>query len=543
MRPIEEIVSEVGLDDGLVTHYGKNKAKVSLPAMGGRPLKGKLVLVTGMTPTPHGEGKTVVSIGLAMGLRLLGKSSVACIRQPSLGPVFGVKGGGAGGGKATLEPMQEINMRFTGDIDAIGSAHDLLAAAIDNHIFHGNTLVIDPDAILWPRVLDVEDRALRKVRVGLGEENGTPHDGEFIITAASEIMAILCLSQDYADLKSRLGKIIVAYDKKGKPVTASDLKVVGALAALLKEALEPNLVQTCEGTPALVHGGPFGNIAHGTCSVLSILLALQSADFALVEAGFGSDLGAEKFVDIVTRVAGVEVDAAVVVATLRALRHHGRGPEASTMAQDGADPAAVRAGIANLSKHIENVRTLGLRPVVAMNLFEGDSKEELRLVSEFCAKEEVPFATTSAFTEGGAGSKELAGLVLKEAAVGGKCVPAYDPADSIREKVAKVVERMYGGSGVSYTQTASDEIEKIARLGYSGLPICVAKTANSLSDDPNLEGRQTGFVVTVHDVELAAGAGYVIVEMGQISRMPGLPSVPAAERISLSDDGAITGVF
>ena len=542
MRRVEEVVSELGLDEELATRYGKYKAKISLHALRGRPTRGRLILVTGMTPTSHGEGKTVVSIGLAMGLGKLGKLAVACIRQPSLGPVFGVKGGGAGGGKSTLEPMQDVNMRLTGDIDAITSAHNLLAAAIDNHVFHGNSLGIDPDAILWPRALDVEDRALREVRVALGEKNGTPHEGKFVITAASEVMAIVCLSRDYADLKGRLGRIVVAYAGDGRPVTAADLRVVGAMGALLKEALEPNLVQTSEGTPALVHGGAFGNIAHGTCSVVSMVLALQSADYAVVEAGFGSDLGAEKFVDIVTRVAGVAVDGAVIVATLRALRHHGRGGETPAASTDAPDPEAVRAGLANLAKHIENVRTLGLRPVVALNLFEGDGDEEVRAVSDFCAGEGVPFSTTSAFGEGGEGSKRLAELVVEEAGVGGACVPVYGPEDPIREKVSKVVERMYGGAGVSYTEAASAELEKITSLGYGGLPVCIAKTANSLSDDPKLVGRPSGFVATVHDVELAAGAGYVIVEMGEISRMPGLPSSPAAERISLSDDGVVSGV-
>lgn len=544
MRPIEEVVSELGLDEDLATRYGRYKAKVSLRALTGWPTRGKLVLVTGMTPTPHGEGKTVVSIGLAMGLGRLGKLAVACIRQPSLGPVFGIKGGGAGGGSATLEPMQEVNMRLTGDIDAITAAHNLLAAAIDNHVFHGNALGIDPDEILWPRVLDVEDRALREVRVAVGAKDGTPHDGKFIITAASEVMAILCLSRDYADLKSRLGRMVVAYTKDGRPVTAADLKVVGAMGALLKEALEPNVVQTTEGTPALVHGGPFGNIAHGTCSIVSIQLALQCSDYAVVEAGFGSDLGAEKFVDIVTRVAGVGVDAAVIVATVRALRHHGRGGESPPPATpDGPDPKAVRAGLENLAKHIENVRTLGLRPVVALNLFEGDADEEVLEVSGFCAKEGVPFSTTSAFAEGGEGSERLAGLVVQEAGKGGACSPVYEPGDPIRAKVGKVVDQMYGGSGVSYTQVAEAELEKITRLGYGGLPICIAKTSNSLSDDPTLVGRPRGFVATVHDVELAAGAGYVILEMGEISRMPGLPSSPAAERISLSDQGVVSGVF
>jgi formate--tetrahydrofolate ligase len=543
VRPIEEIVSELGLDVDLTTNYGKHKAKVALLALS-RPPRGKLILVTGMTPTPHGEGKTVVSIGLAMGLKKLGKLAVACIRQPSLGPVFGIKGGGAGGGRSTLEPMRDVNMRLTGDMDAITAAHNLLAAAIDNHVFHGNALGIDPDAILWPRVLDVEDRALREVRVALGEKNGTPHEGKFIITAASEVMAILCLSKGYADLKSRLGRIVVAYTKDGRPVTAEDVKVVGAMGALLMEALEPNLVQTCEGTPALVHGGPFGNIAHGTCSIVSILLALQSADYAVVEAGFGSDLGAEKFIDIVTRVGGVGVDAAVIVATVRALRHHGRGEEISAAPHpDGPDPEAVRAGLGNLAKHIENVRTLGLLPVVALNIFEGDGEEEVRAVSDFCAKEGVPFSTTTAFEDGGEGSRRLAQLVVEESAIRGACVPVYEPGDPIREKVDKVVKLMYGGSGVAYTERAEAELQKMAGLGYGGLPVCIAKTANSLSDDPKRVGRPRGFVATVHDVELAAGAGYVILEMGEISRMPGLPSSPAAERISLSDDGVVSGDF
>ncbi len=543
MRLIEEIVAELGLDDGLATHFGKYKAKISLSSLG-RPARGKLVLVTGMTPTSHGEGKTVVSIGLAMGLAKLGKLSVACIRQPSLGPVFGIKGGGAGGGRSTLEPMQEVNMRLTGDMEAITSAHNLLAAAVDNHIFHGNALGIDPEAILWPRVLDVEDRALREVRVAMGDKNGTPHEGKFIITAASEVMAILCLSKDYPDLKSRLGRMMVAYTKDGRPVTAADLRIVGAMAALLRDALQPNLVQTSEGTPALVHGGPFGNIAHGTCSVISIALALQSADYAVVEAGFGSDLGAEKFIDIVTRVAGVGVDAAVIVATIRALRHHGKGTDAGAPpVAEGPDPEAVRAGLANLAKHIENVRALGLRPVVALNLFDGDTDEEVRAVSGFCAGEGVPFSTISAFAEGGEGSRRLAQLVVEEAGKGGTCRPVYALDDSIRDKVGKIVRAMYGGDGVSYTEVASAELEKITRLGYGGIPVCVAKTATSLSDDPKKAGRPQGFTATVHDAELAAGAGYVIVEMGEISRMPGLPSSPAAERITLSDDGVIAGVF
>lgn len=535
MRPIEEVASGLGIERELVTLYGRYKAKISLRALGGAP-RGRLVLVTGITPTPHGEGKTVVSIGLGMGFGRLGKLAIACIRQPSLGPVFGVKGGGAGGGRATLEPMLEVNLRLTGDIDAITAAHNLLAAAIDNHIFHGNALSIDPDAILWPRVLDVEDRVLREVRVGLAEKSGPPHKAGFIIAAASEVMAILCLSRGYADLKSRLGRILVAYDLRGRPVTAGDLMVVGAMAALLKEAMQPNLVQTTEGTPALVHGGPFGNIAHGTSSIVSILLALQSADYAVVEAGFGSDLGAEKFIDIVTRAAGVGVGTAVVVATVRALRHHGRP------GTEGPDAGAVKAGLANLAKHLENVRSLGLRPVVALNLFAGDGEDEVAEVERFCEEAGVPFAPTKAFAEGGEGSRHLAELVAAEAEKGGGCAPVYEPGDPLRQKVERVVQQMYGGAGVKYTERALSELEKATKLGYAGLPICVAKTSNSLSDDPKLAGRPSGFVVTVHAVEVAAGAGYVIVEMGEISRMPGLPSSPAAERVSLGDDGEVSGI-
>ncbi|MDG6981385.1 MAG: formate--tetrahydrofolate ligase, partial [Nitrososphaerota archaeon] len=517
------------------TLYGRYKAKVSLRALDGSS-RGKLVLVTGITPTPHGEGKTVVSVGLGMGLGRLGRRAVACIRQPSLGPVFGVKGGGAGGGMATLEPMLDVNLRLTGDIDAITAAHNLLAAAIDNHVFHGNALSIDPSAILWPRVVDVEDRALRQVQVSLAEKSGPPHRGSFIITAASEVMAILCLSRGYADLKARLAKMLVAYDTEGRPVTAGDLKVVGAMAALLKEAMEPNIVQTREGTPAIVHGGPFGNIAHGTCSVVSMLLALQTADYAVVEAGFGSDLGAEKFVDIVVRAAGVSVGTAVVVATVRALRHHG-DPGAQ-----GRDVAAVTAGLANLAKHVENVRTLGLRPVVALNIFDGDGEEEVEAIERFCEEEGVPFARTTAFRDGGEGSRRLAEVVMAEAEKGGECAPLYELGDTVRQKVATLVEEMYGGEGVSYTEEGERQLEEVAELGFGGLPVCVAKTSNSLSDDPKLAGRPRGFVVTVHAVEAAAGAGYVIVEMGQISRMPGLPSSPAAERVSLGDDGEVSGV-
>jgi formate--tetrahydrofolate ligase len=537
MRPARDVLSDLGIDESTATLYGRFMAKIPLSSIVRRPRRGKLVLVTGMTPTPHGEGKTVVSIGLAMGLEKIGKVSVACIRQPSLGPVFGVKGGGAGGGKTRLEPMQEINLRLTGDIDAIAAAHNLLSAAIDNHIFHGNALGIDPDAILWPRVLDVEDRALRLVRVGLQEKAGSQHEGKFIITAASEVMAILCLSTGYADLKSRLSRIVVAETKAGGQVTAEDLKVVGAMAALLKQAMEPNLVQTCEGTPALVHGGPFGNIAHGTCSIVSIRLALATADYVVVEAGFGSDLGGEKFIDLVGAAAsGMDVDAAVIVATARALRHHGGGG-------DAIDADAVARGTENLAKHIENVRTLGLRPVVAMNLFQDDGEDEVKTVAKFCAAQGIPFSRTTAFLQGAEGATALATTVLEEAEKGSKPSPLYERNDPFKDKVSKIALRMYGAAAVAYTPAAETALERIVRLGYGSLPVCVAKTPNSLSDDPKIAGRPAGFTVVVTGVELAAGAGYLIAEMGDISRMPGLPSSPAAERIALSDDGDISGIY
>lgn len=537
MRPAKDILRALGIDDSTATLYGPFKAKVPLKSISGKPRRGKLVLVTGMTPTSHGEGKTVVSIGLAMGLGKIGDVAVACIRQPSLGPVFGVKGGGAGGGKTMLEPMQDVNLRLTGDIDAVAAAHNLLSAAVENHIFHGNALAIDPEAILWPRVLDVEDRTLRRVRVGLEEKTGAPHESKFIITAASEVMAILCLSKDYADLKSRLAKIVVADTKDGRQVTAADLRVVGAMASLLNEAMQPNLVQTSEGTPALVHGGPFGNIAHGTCSIVSMQLALATADYAVVEAGFGSDLGAEKFVDIVGAAGGPEVDVAVLVATVRALRQHGGGGGGAT------DADAVARGTANLGKHLQNVRTLGLRPVVALNLFEEDSKEEVRVIADFCSAQGVPFSITTAFTDGGEGAVALARTVSEEAKKGSKPSRLYAMGDPFKDKVANVALKMYGASKVVYTQKAEEELRNITNLGYGSLPICVAKTASSLSDNPRLLGRPVGFTVTVTGVELAAGAGYLIAEMGDISRMPGLPSSPAAERVELSDDGEISGVY
>ncbi len=500
--------------------------------------KSKLVLVTAMTPTSHGEGKTVTSIGLSMALEASGYRSIACIRQPSLGPVFGVKGGGAGGGRASLEPMQEINMRFTGDIDAVGAAHNLLSAMIDNHIYHGNELALDPAAISWPRALDMNDRALREVVVGFEPRDSTPHRSSFVITAASEVMAILCLSKDYADLKKRLANVLVGYSRGGAARCARDLKAVGAMAALLRDAMLPNLAQTSEGTPALVHGGPFGNIAHGTCSLASMRLGQQVADFIVVEAGFGSDLGAEKFVDIVCRVGNLHIDAAVIVASVRALRYHGQAPGKESI----MDVDALRRGLENLGKHIENVKMLGLRAVVAINKFPDDSQEELRAVADYCSGAGVPCAVSTSFSEGSSGAADLAALVVEASRKGSTFAPVYSLDAVTKEKIERIVTRVYGGKSVAYTSRAEKELRSIPELGFDGRPICMSKTSSSLSDDPLKLGRPRDFTVTVRSVEPAAGAGFNIVHLGDVVTMPGLPKVPAAEKIELSDDGVITGV-
>ncbi|MDA4123295.1 MAG: formate--tetrahydrofolate ligase [Thaumarchaeota archaeon] len=542
MRPIGDVAADLGIPAGSLETYGEWKAKLDLTLVPklSEPLRGKLILITGMTPTPFGEGKTVTAIGVGMGLAKLGKRAAISVRQPSLGPTFGVKGGAAGGGRCTVEPMQDINLGFTGDIDAIGAAHNLLAAMVDNHIFHGNALGIDSDAISWPRVLDMNERALRAIRVGLGEtKQGVEHDSSFMITAASEVMAALGLSRDYADLKARLGRIIVATNKRGEPVTAADLKAVGAMAALLKRALRPNLVQTAEGTPALVHGGPFGNIAHGTSSIASILLGLRYADYTVVEAGFATDLGAEKFVDIVTRTTGVPVDAAVIVATVKALRYHG-GVDKNRL--DDPNAEAVARGIENLAKHVENVRLYGLTPIVALNRFPSDTDEEVALVFEFSRTVNVPFAVSTAFADGGEGATRLAELVVAAAAKGEKSRPVYSLGAKTAEKIEKVVRDVYGGKEVKYEPRALDDLERISKLGLDSNPICVAKTPLSFSDDAGKLGRPRGFTVTVKKVRAAAGAGFNVVYMGDIVTMPGLPSHPLAEEIDLSDDGTITGL-
>jgi formate--tetrahydrofolate ligase len=544
LKRIDQVAEELEISKDDLEPYGKWKAKISYASLSDyckRTRHGKLILVTAMTPTPFGEGKTVTSIGLSMGLNKLGHRSVVCLRQPSLGPVFGIKGGAAGGGKSTVEPMADINMGFTGDIEAIGAAHNLLATMLDNHLFQGNELGIDWRTISWRRAIDMNDRALRHTIIGLGgKRDGVPREDGFIITAASEVMAILCLSKDYPDLKERLGRIIVGYRKDGKPVQARQLKAVGAMAAILRDALEPNLAQTSEGSPALIHGGPFGNIAHGTASLVSILLGLCLADYCVVEAGFATELGAEKFVDIVARTGGFNVDAAIIVATVRALRHHGGSAKEKL---NSPDVGAVKRGLGNLGKHIENVRTFSPMPVVAINKFQSDTKEELRLVEQFCSSQGVPFALSTAFEEGREGAVELAERAAEAAKKGYKSTPIYPLEAPVEHKLEAIVKDLYGGTGVEYTFDAGKDLERIAALGLVNEPVCVAKTPLSLSDDPTRLGRPREFTALVRRLEVAAGVGFNIAYMGDVVTMPGLPKKPAAENIALTDDGAITGLY
>ncbi len=544
MKPIRQVAQELGIADNLLKPYGKWMVKIGFEAFrvhDSNKRHGKLILVTAMTPTPFGEGKTVTSIGLAMGLSKLGHRSVLCLRQPSLGPAFGIKGGAAGGGKSTVEPMQDINMRFTGDIDAVGAAHNLLAALLDNHLFHGNELRVDWRTISWRRCIDMNDRALRRTIIGLGgRRDGIPREEGFIITAASEVMAVLCLARDYSDLKERLRRIIVGYNIEGKPVQAAQLKGVGSMAALLRDAVEPNLAQTAEGTPALIHGGPFGNIAHGTASLISILLGSALADYCVVETGFASELGAEKFVDIVSRTGGFNVEAAVIVATVRSLRHHG-GAQGEGV--NLPNYQAVKRGLGNLGKHIENVRAFGLTPVVAINKFQSDTEEELQLVAEFCNSQDVPHAVSTAFENGGQGTIELAERVVEVADKGFRIKPLYPLEASVEHKLEAIVKDLYGGTGAEYTFDAKNDLERISQLGLVNQPVCVAKTPLSLSDDPTKYGRPSNFTALVRRLEIAAGAGFNIAYMGDVVTMPGLPKRPAAENIELTDDGIITGMY
>ena len=543
MEPITAIAARAHVPEELLEQYGKYKAKIDPALLRSDRKDGKLVLVTAITPTPAGEGKTTTTIGLADGLRRIGKNAVVALREPSLGPVFGVKGGAAGGGYAQVVPMEDINLHFTGDFHAIGAANNLLAAMLDNHIQQGNALGLDPRRITWRRCMDMNDRQLRSIVDGLGgKANGTPREDGFDITVASEIMAVFCLSSSIADLKARLSRIIVGYTYGGAPVTAGDLKAVGAMAALLKDALKPNLVQTLEGTPAFVHGGPFANIAHGCNSVMATRMALKMGDYAVTEAGFGADLGAEKFLDIKCRMAGLTPDAVVVVATVRALKMHGG---LDKKALDREDLAALERGIPNLLRHVSNMKQVYRLPcVVAVNRFPTDTDEEIDFIIRKCRELGVNTVLSTVWADGGRGGEALAREVVRLCQEEqGDFTFAYPLDCSIEEKLRAIVTRIYGGREVSILPAAQKQISRLTQLGFGGLPICVAKTQYSFSDDPALLGAPEGFTVTVRNVKVSAGAGFLVALTGDIMTMPGLPKVPAAERIDVDDNGRISGLF
>lgn len=544
MEPIGQVADRLGIPEESLSLYGRYKAKIDsrqLEALKDQP-DGKLILVTAISPTPAGEGKTTTSVGLVDALTAIGKKAIIALREPSLGPVFGVKGGAAGGGYAQVVPMEDINLHFTGDFHAIGVANNLLAALIDNHIHHGNALGIDSRRITWKRVVDMNDRQLRHIVDGLhGKVNGVPREDGYDITVASEIMAILCLSENIADLKARLEKIIIGYNFQGQPVTAGDLKAAGAMAALLKDAIHPNLVQTLEHSPALIHGGPFANIAHGCNSVLATKLALKYADYVVTEAGFGADLGAEKFIDIKCRLSGLRPSAVVLVATIRALKMHG-GVAKSDLAQENVE--AVLAGLPNLEKHLENIQEVyGLPAVVAINKFPLDTEAELEAVSTACAKRGVDVVLSDVWAHGGQGGRQLAEKVVQLAQEENHFQFVYDVEDSIETKLHKIVTKVYGGQGVKLSTLAKKEIAELERLGFGSYPICMAKTQYSFSDNPNLLGAPTDFTVTISNVKVSAGAGFIVALTGNIMTMPGLPKVPASEKIDIDNQGNITGLF
>ena len=543
LRPIQEIASGLGLAAGDIDLYGDTKAKIKAAAierMRSRP-DGTLVLVTAMTPTPAGEGKSTTTVGLGDAFRKLGKRAIVAIREPSLGPCFGIKGGAAGGGYAQVVPMEEINLHFTGDFHAITAAHNLLSAVLDNHVFQGNALGLDVRRIVWKRVLDMNDRALRNVVVGLGgTAHGVPRESGFEITVASEIMAILCLSTDLADLKQRVARIIVGETADGRTITAGDLKVVGSLAVLLKDAIRPNLVQTIEGTPAFVHGGPFANIAHGCNSLAATRLALKLGEVVVTEAGFASDLGAEKFFDIKCRVGGLTPAAAVIVATVRALKMHG-GVARDALGREDVD--AVKRGLANLEKHVENVRHFGVPAVVALNHFTADTEAEVKAVMDACAAMDVPARVSRVWADGGAGGVDVAQAVLDAIAKPATFTTLYPDDLPLEKKIETIATRIYGADGVVFLGPAATKLARFGEMGYGRLPVCMAKTQNSLSDDARKIGRPRGFTVTIRDAKVAAGAGFVVAYAGDILTMPGLPKVPAAEAIDIDAQGNVVGLF
>ena len=544
MQKITDVAAKLGISEDDIELYGRYKAKLSMDLirrMEGEK-SGKLVLVTAITPTPAGEGKSTTTVGLAQGLHKIGKKVIVALREPSLGPCMGIKGGAAGGGYSQVVPMEDINLHFTGDFHAITSAHMLLSAMLDNHIQQGNALNIDPRRIVWKRVVDMNDRELRNIVVGLGgKAHGVPRQDGFDITVASEVMAILCLANDLHDLKERVSKIIVAYDYSGNPVTAGQIKAHGAMAALLKDAIKPNLVQTLENVPAIIHGGPFANIAHGCNSVMATKTCMKLADYTITEAGFGADLGAEKFFDIKCRYAGLKPDAVVIVATVRALKMHGGVPKTELKTPN---VEAVKAGLCNLEKHIENVKKFGVPAVVAINIFAQDTAEELEAVREHCAKHGVNVALSDVFAKGGEGGIELANEVVALAESGkADFKPIYELEMPLKAKIETIAKEIYGADGVNYSKEADKALKEFEDLGYGKLPICMAKTQYSFSDDQTLLGRPSGFKITIKNCRIAAGAGFVVVLTGDIMTMPGLPKVPAAEKIDVSDEGVISGLF
>lgn len=543
LLPIAEVAKKIGIKDSELEPYGRFKAKLNdslADRLSSKP-DGKLVLVTAINPTPAGEGKTTVTAGLGEAMAKIGKNAVIALREPSLGPVFGIKGGAAGGGYAQVLPMEDINLHFTGDMHAITAANNLLCAMLDNHIHHGNALNIDPRQILFKRCLDMNDRELRNIVAGLGGKvNGIPREDGFQITVASEIMAVLCLANDITDLKERFGRILVAYTYDGKPVYARELKADGAMTALMKDAIMPNLVQTLEGTPAVMHGGPFANIAHGCNSVRATRLALKLGDYCITEAGFGSDLGAEKFLDIKCRCAGLAPNAIVIVATCRALKYNGGVPKAEV---GNSNLEALKKGIVNLGVHIDNMRKFGVPVVVAINKFTTDTEEELEFIRQYCGEKGADFATAEMFAKGGEGGRELAQRVVDACEKESNFKPLYALDLTVKEKVKKIAQEIYRADDVVFTPQAEKALAKIVELGGDRLPVCIAKTQYSLSDNPALLGAPTGHTITVRDVRLSNGAGFVVIYTGNIMTMPGLPKVPAAERIDVDENGKISGLF
>lgn len=534
--PIMEIAKKLEIPEDYVDQYGKYKAKISLDYFKTLENKkdGNLILVTAITPTPPGEGKSTVTVGLTQALNHIGKKSAAALREPSLGPVFGMKGGATGGGQSQVIPMEDINLHFTGDLHAIGTAHNLISACIDNHLNSGNELGIDITNITWKRVVDMNDRSLRDITIGLGgKANGIPRESSFQITVASEIMAVLCLATSLTDLKERIKNMVIGFKKDNTPVNVGDLKIQGAVASLLKEAIKPNLVQTLENTPVFIHGGPFANIAHGCNSLMATKLALKTSDYAVTEAGFAADLGAEKFLDIKCQIGGLNPNCVVIVATVRALKHHGRGE----------DFTALENGIENLDKHIENMQKYNLPVVVAMNKFVTDTVEELDYIKKHCESKNVPVALCEVWEKGGQGGVELANKVIEVIDTNKQYTPLYSFDEPVKNKIEKITKEIYGADGVEFSATAKKMLKTINDLGYGNLPVCMSKTQKSFSDNPNLLGRPTGFTVTINELRLSAGAGFIVAMAGSIIDMPGLPKVPSAEKIDIDENGKITGLF